>query len=457
MNRRMLMIVLMLMPASMLADVLAGDWQPVFRGVDHATGTNLPSAARPWLQVVHALRVDLADPAVRLFTSPQTTPYDPEASETAGNTASGFLSTYGLQASINANFFSLYGTRAVGAPQEIYGLAICTGQVVSALEPVLPTYFITPCAFLFTPQNQATAVLDNLAAWTNLDGFATAVTGSYPLLVQGLNVASSYLNIWWERIHSLNPRTAMGLSQDRRYLFLLTIDGRQSGYSDGAFDWETAEWLRQFGAWDGINLDGGGSSEMVVADSQGAPVILNRPSDGQERVVGHCFGLSAQPLAPLLQLVEVNPASHWAVLTWSTPVPTTARLEYGAITDSDFISQSSTPRTRQSMVLPGLQPETTYYYRAIVTADARTSVVTGSFETSATPDGAPDPAPVPPTSRLTWLRTVSGLNLDWEVVGLKLQQADELQGPWADVPGPVLAGPYPVEIETPTRFYRLSF
>ena len=302
------MAVLALLPAALLADVLVSDWQPVFRGVDHATGTNLPSAARPWLQVAHALRVDLTDPGVHLFTSPRTAPYESEASETGGNTTSGFLRAYGLQAAINANFFSLDGAREIGAPREIYGLAMCTGQVVSALEPFLPSYFMAPCAFLFTPENRPTVVMDNLASWTNLEGFATAVTGSYPLLAQGVNVASDYLNIWWERIHSLNPRTALGVSQDRRFLILLTIDGRQYGYSEGALDWETGEWLRQFGAWDGINLDGGGSTEMVVADSQGAPVILNRPSDGQERVVGDCFGLSAQPLPSLLGSIETRSA-----------------------------------------------------------------------------------------------------------------------------------------------------
>jgi len=49
---------------------------------------------------------------------------------------------------------------------------------------------------------------------------------------------------------------AYALSQDRKTLYLLAIDGRQSGYSDGALDWETAAWLIKMGAYDGVNMDG---------------------------------------------------------------------------------------------------------------------------------------------------------------------------------------------------------
>ena len=39
--------------------------------------------------------------------------------------------------------------------------------------------------------------------------------------------------------------------------------------------------INQFGAVDAINLDGGGSTELIVKDS-----IVNSPSDGRERAVG---------------------------------------------------------------------------------------------------------------------------------------------------------------------------
>ena len=91
------------------------------------------------------------------------------------------------------------------------------------------------------------------------------------------------------------PRTAVGVSADGRYVYLITIDGRQPGFSDGATLFETAEWLRRFGAYQGLNLDGGGSTTMVVEDVFGNPLVLNRPSSSgnQQRVNGNHVGVFA--------------------------------------------------------------------------------------------------------------------------------------------------------------------
>ena len=75
------------------------------------------------------------------------------------------------------------------------------------------------------------------------------------------------------------PRTAVGIKADGKVI-LLVVDGRQS-HSIGATLAETAQLLQKFGAVNGFNLDGGGSSEMVL---QGQ--IMNSPSDGGERSVG---------------------------------------------------------------------------------------------------------------------------------------------------------------------------
>ncbi|MDY4485984.1 MAG: phosphodiester glycosidase family protein [Anaerovibrio sp.] len=75
------------------------------------------------------------------------------------------------------------------------------------------------------------------------------------------------------------PRTALGIKADGK-IILMVIDGRQS-HSIGTTLTETAQLLQKFGAVNGFNLDGGGSSEMVL---QGQ--ILNSPSDVGERPVG---------------------------------------------------------------------------------------------------------------------------------------------------------------------------
>jgi hypothetical protein len=71
-----------------------------------------------------------------------------------------------------------------------------------------------------------------------------------------------------------HPRTAIGYSQDRKYLILAVVDGRQPGYSIGMGLNELAVLMKEFGCAEAINLDGGGSSTMIVEDK-----IVNRPSD----------------------------------------------------------------------------------------------------------------------------------------------------------------------------------
>jgi hypothetical protein len=67
------------------------------------------------------------------------------------------------------------------------------------------------------------------------------------------------------------PRTAAGVTADGRIL-LLTVDGRRPGYSVGLTIAETAAVMRSLGAVNALNLDGGGSTTMVVQDElQGIP------------------------------------------------------------------------------------------------------------------------------------------------------------------------------------------
>ena len=75
------------------------------------------------------------------------------------------------------------------------------------------------------------------------------------------------------------PRTAIGITKEGHAL-LAVIDGRSEA-SVGVTLTELARYMKQFGAVEAMNLDGGGSSEMVLGGN-----ILNNPSDGGERPVG---------------------------------------------------------------------------------------------------------------------------------------------------------------------------
>lgn len=77
------------------------------------------------------------------------------------------------------------------------------------------------------------------------------------------------------------PRTMAGIDRQGR-LLLVTVDGRQPGTSEGVTIDEGARLMRQLGAVDAMNLDGGGSTAMAVDG-----MLVNHPSDSTgERPIG---------------------------------------------------------------------------------------------------------------------------------------------------------------------------
>jgi hypothetical protein len=264
--------------------VKLGEWTPIFQGVEHLGGQMVAGAYGN--QVIHALRVDLLDPDMQFFTTPLSTNAQSLGGETIGQTTSDFLRSYNLQVAINANFFGPIGGVPEAPAMVVLGLAISRGAVVSPAEDAIYSATLT-----LTSNNVPSIVATN---WPPMEvgGIYTAVTGNRPLVLQGVNVGQD---------GPVNPRTAIGYTQDKRYLLLLTIDGRQYGYSDGATDFDTAQWMLRLGAFDAINLDGGGSTAMAIADGRGGAIALNQAIDshipGHERICANHFGINARPLA----------------------------------------------------------------------------------------------------------------------------------------------------------------
>jgi hypothetical protein len=97
-----------------------------------------------------------------------------------------------------------------------------------------------------------------------------------------------------------HPRTIVGVAARGRRLLLITVDGRQAGYSAGTTNRESAAIALALGATEAINLDGGGSTTMAVARYRGDSVtvdVVNRPSDPQgERAVGNALVVVRQRL-----------------------------------------------------------------------------------------------------------------------------------------------------------------
>ena len=101
------------------------------------------------------------------------------------------------------------------------------------------------------------------------------VAGRYRLTQQGRIVAPTKTGSYFAR----NPRTIAGVTADGR-IVLVAIDGRRPT-SVGTTIRETAAVAHSLGLTESLNLDGGGSTAMVVGD-----LLVNQPSGKSERSVG---------------------------------------------------------------------------------------------------------------------------------------------------------------------------
>ncbi|MBF8295757.1 MAG: Exopolysaccharide biosynthesis protein, partial [Bacteroidetes bacterium] len=85
-----------------------------------------------------------------------------------------------------------------------------------------------------------------------------------------------------------HPRSGVGFSKDSTRVFFIVVDGRSQS-SVGMSLVEFADLMVMSGIYQGMNLDGGGSTTLVVDGN-----IVNSPSDPfGERAVGNCLLLYA--------------------------------------------------------------------------------------------------------------------------------------------------------------------
>ena len=86
-----------------------------------------------------------------------------------------------------------------------------------------------------------------------------------------------------------HPRTFIGVKPDGT-MCLIVADGRDGlDGKHGLNGYEMAAVLRRYGCIRGYNLDGGGSSTLIVREPNGNIVVKNKPCDGGERRDSNCL------------------------------------------------------------------------------------------------------------------------------------------------------------------------
>jgi len=240
---------------SLLLQPIAGgayySWDFVAPGLVHIH----EMTPEPW--DIHVLMIDLDNSNLRL----RSVVKNDNMRGDPGEVVSSMARRHKAIAAVNTDFFNMGNDR-----HEPQGWTMTDGK--PQLVPYLTGPIIEGRPALVIPKKGAPRIGFHYRPRPNWHNVAS---GFPRLIVDGVIVLGPS-----EVYH---PRTAVGITQDSRRLILLTVDGRQS-CSRGTSHFETAILLWKYGAWNAMNLDGGGSTTMWV-DGE----VVNHPSDGRERRV----------------------------------------------------------------------------------------------------------------------------------------------------------------------------
>lgn len=254
----------------LLAGPARGDdtWTNVHPGIDHLVRT------APGPHVIHAVVVDVSRPEIWLRAT-----RDGER----GQTTTDFAQGVGAAVAVNGDWF-LDGYQ----PR---GLAIGEGEAWAGT-----TDLVDHCFFACTLEKSCFFDGWGTVAWTD-PAWRNAVGANGDPLVEG---GQAILRAEAFYDSDRHPRTAVGMSQDQHTLYLAVVQGRRNDSIGMTFN-ETAELMRDLGAWNALMFDGGGSSALVLDGTR----VSDLPSGSGERVVGnHLAIMRNEAIDPRCEGVE---------------------------------------------------------------------------------------------------------------------------------------------------------
>ncbi len=214
---------------------------------------------------IHALRVDLDHPRVALAAVVADDPDGEGPAEAALEPPTAMAERADALALVNANPWASLPDAAgkrtsvwtPGLPVDILGLVATGGDIRSPSRRPNCAFWVDGAgAARIGDPAPGEAVREGLA------GFSQVLRGGETVNADAV----------------LHPRTALGLDAAGRTLWLVVVDGRQPGFSEGMSTGEVAALMRGLGCRDAVNLDGGGSSILVLAAGPGDRRVANAPS-----------------------------------------------------------------------------------------------------------------------------------------------------------------------------------
>jgi len=302
-------LVLLLVSFSAFADVAsAGGWQDEMwkNPVELRKGVTLRAYAleNPRMMKAYVARIDLTTPGIG-FTATERAdnwgrPMPDYTNETwlvntKRETTADFMSRRrkegsNVEIAVNTSGWRPWGGRA--ACNSIYA-AFYRWDLVNGVEvshgkkPGIGTYFIV--------HKDGRAEIRSRIRPAMTNDMVFAIYGNRHLLKNG----SPTPDVDPLKYTEVHPRTAFGLTADRNTLVILAVDGRQPGYSEGATRADLADILMKEGCTDAVNMDGGGSTSLVVFDrAVGRPTMLNHHKNGYVRKTALNLGITFCPPNP---------------------------------------------------------------------------------------------------------------------------------------------------------------
>ena len=180
-----------------------------------------------------------------------------------------------VKAAVNADFFDMF------ADNHPSGFCVRNGEWIASNDETRPFFAIL---------DDGKAVISDFASNPELrEHIKFAVTGSHIMSKDGHPGDFGFIQPFGDVRH---PRTAVGIKENGDVL-ILVVDGRIPEYSNGATLVDLALTLKAFGAVDSINLDGGGSSIMLIRpdgewnfSTENRPADIHRPT---EKLIRPCY------------------------------------------------------------------------------------------------------------------------------------------------------------------------
>jgi len=195
------------------------------------------------------------------------------------------VQTRRVMAAVNGDFFTPEGMPV--------GTEVASGDVRRVRDRPVFAWRPGSLPWMGVPRTEGDSVL--VVGWRiprrEPDGVSQVVGGFPQLLSGGERVGDLLVGENPSFAAARHPRTAVGFDAARGLLWMVGVDGRQPGYSDGMSLPELAGLMESLGATDAVNLDGGGSTVMVLRG-----VAVNRPSDAEgERPVVNALAVVRDP------------------------------------------------------------------------------------------------------------------------------------------------------------------